>query len=442
MTTLPETRYADSTGAPIAYQVVGDGPVDVLAVHPPFFPIDLMWDEPTLAHFLNRLSSFSRHIWFDPRGRGASQPLPPSEAHLAENIVEDMVAVLDDLGCERAAVLALGSGATPLFAASHPERTTALVLVNSNVRTLHADDYPDGLSPDAFEELLSALRREWGTGAAADMIAPTMAHDARFRAWLGRAQRLTSTGVDAYWRARGVLGADLRHTLPTIKVSTLALNRQTVFPASHGRYIADHIEGARFVELEGNDFLFFVGDTGPMLDAIEEFLTGELPSHDVDRVLATVVFTDVVGSTEHAARVGDRRWQELLATHDAVVRTELDRHRGRQVKSMGDGILATFDGPGRAVRCTAAIRDAVRPLGIEIRAGVHTGEIELRGDDIGGIGVHIAARVSGLAGAGEVLASRTVVDLVVGSGIEFEDRGEHELKGVPGTWRLFVVENV
>lgn len=439
MSTVPETRYADRNGNPIAYQVVGDGPVDVLVAHAPFFPIDLMWDEPTLVHFLNRLSSFSRHIWFDPRGRGSSEALPLTEARLAESIVEDIAAVLDHAACERAALLTLGSGAVPLFAASHPERTKALILVNTNVRTLHADDYPDGLSVDAFAELLTTLRLQWGTGAVVDVIAPSMAHDARFRSWLGRSQRLTFTGVDAYWRIRSLLGADLRHTLPAIKVPTLVLNRQTVIPISHGRYIAEHIEGARFVELEGEDFLFFVGDTGPMLDAIEEFLTGELPSHDVDRVLATVVFTDVVGSTGHAARMGDRRWRELLATHDSVVRTELERHRGRHIKSTGDGVLATFDGPGRAVRCAGAIRDALHALGIEIRAGVHTGEIELRGDDIGGIGVHIAARVAALAEPGEVLASRTVVDLIVGSGIVFKDRGEYELKGVPGNWRLFAV---
>jgi class 3 adenylate cyclase len=385
------------------------------------------------------MSAFSRHIWFDPRGRGASEVLPPSEARLAESIVEDMTAVLDHAGCERAAVLAFGTGAMPLFAASHPERTTALVLLNSSVRTLSADDYPDGLSVDVMDEMLTAVRLEWGSGKV-DLLAPSMADDARFRRWWGRSQRLTSSAAAAYSRMRAVLEADLRHTLPAIKVPTLVLNRHAVFPpVSHGRYIAEHVEGARFVELEGDDFLFFVGDTDPLLDAVEEFLTGELPVHDTDRVLATVLFTDIVGSTRRASAVGDRRWRETLDQYDELVGRELDRHRGKQIKTTGDGTLATFDGPARAIRCACAIRDAVKALGLELRSGLHAGEIELRGDDVSGIAVVIGQRVSALAGAGEVIVSSTVKDLVAGSGITFEDNSEHELKGVPGSWRLFAV---
>lgn len=438
VTTVPETLYAETSNGRIAYQVVGHGPVDVIVSHPPFFPIDLMWDEPGLVRFLDRMSSFSRHIWFDPRGRGASETLPSSEAG-AESIVEGMTAVLDQAGCERAAVLALGSGATPLFVASHPERTAALVLLNSSVRTLFADDYPDGLSADALDELLTAIRRSWGSGAV-DVLAPSMIDDARFRSWLGRSQRLTSTAEVADSRMRAVLEADLRHTLPAIKVPTMVLNNHGAFPpVSHGRYIAERIEGAKFVELEGDDFLFFVGDTGPLLDAIEEFLTGELPVHDTDRVLATVLFTDIVGSTQRASALGDRRWREMLDQYDRLVGRELERHRGKQIKTMGDGTLATFDGPARATRCACAIRDAVNGLGLELRSGLHTGEIELRGDDVTGIAVAIGQRVSALAEAGEVIVSSTVKDLVVGSGITFDDRGEHELKGVPGTWKLYAV---
>jgi class 3 adenylate cyclase len=439
VTVTPETFYADSSNGRIAYQVVGDGPVDVIVSHPPFFPIDLMWDEPNLVRFLDRMSTFSRHIWLDPRGRGASEPLPPSEARLAESIVEDMTAVLDHAGCERAAVLAFGSGAMPLFAASHPERTTALVLMNSSVRTLRADDYPDGLSVDALDEMLTAVHLQWGSGTV-DLLAPSMGDDARFRRWWGRSQRLTSSAATAHSRLRAVLEADLRHTLPAIKVPTLVLNGRAVFPpVSHGRYIAEHIEGARFVELEGDDFLFFVGDTDPLLDAIEEFLTGELPVHDTDRVLATVLFTDIVGSTERASAIGDRRWRETLDAYDELAGRELDRHRGKQIKTTGDGTLATFDGPARAIRCARAIRDAVKDLGLELRSGLHTGEIELRGDDVSGIAVVIGQRVSAIAGAGEVIVSSTVKDLVAGSGISFRDHSERELKGVPGSWRLFAV---
>jgi class 3 adenylate cyclase len=259
------------------------------------------------------------------------------------------------------------------------------------------------------------------------------------RRWFGRAERLMCTADELGWRVRASFEVDLRPALSAIQVPTLVAYRQGAFVAAQARYAADHIERAKPIELPGDDYLFFVADTAPLLDAIEEFLTGQVPARDTDRVLATVLFTDIVGSTEHAAQLGDRRWKELLSTHDTMVRGEVERFRGRLVKSTGDGALATFDGPGRAIRCATAIRESVRSLGIEIRAGLHTGEIELHGDDIGGIAVHISQRVSALAAPGEVLVSRTVTDLVAGSGIDFEDRGEHELKGVPGVWRLYRV---
>ena len=439
MAEIPETRLADTDVGRIAYQIVGDRGVDLLVAHPWAFPIDLMWDEPTLAQFLGRLSTFSRAIWFDPRGRGASDPVPHIEDRLAESVADDMLALVDHLGCEQVAVLSLGNPAGILFAAAHPERTKALVLFNASARFRRADDYPEGTPPDP--ERMAQFRRDWGTGVVLDLFAPSVAGDARLRRWVARCERLMCTADEMSWRAAANAAVDLRPVLPSVKVPTLVLYRTGANNAGQARHVAEQIGGAKVVELPGEDRLFFVGDTGPMLDGIEEFLTGQLPAHRSDRVLATVLFTDIARSTEHAARVGDRRWKELLATHDVLLGAEVERFRGRTVKSTGDGMLATFDGPGRAIHCALAIRDSVRALGVDVRAGLHTGEIELRGDDVAGVAVHIGARVSALAGPGEVLVSSTVKDLVAGSGIEFEERGEHELKGVPGSWKLYAVSS-
>jgi class 3 adenylate cyclase len=396
-----------------------------------------MWDEPGLVRFLDRLSSFSRHVWFDPRGRGASDPIPHVEERFAEAIVDDMLALLDHLGWDQVALV----GDMPpqlLFSASHPERTKALALLNSGARRKNPVPL---VSPS---ELLDRTRLNWGTEAGAgrilDLVAPSVAGDARLRRWLGRSLRLLCTADEYLWRNEATFAMDMRPALPSVQAPTLFVYRQGLLATALIRDDAQHVRGAKVVELPGEDFLFFVGDTGPMLDAIEEFLTGRLPARHSDRVLATVLFTDIVGSTEHAARLGDRRWRDLLATHDALLADQVERFRGRMVKSTGDGALATFDGPGRAIRCSCAIRDSGRTLGVELRAGVHTGEIELIGDDVAGIAVHIGARVLAKAGAGEVLVSSTVKDLVAGSGINFIERGEHELKGVPGAWRLFAVE--
>jgi class 3 adenylate cyclase len=438
VTNLPETRYADTANGQVAYQIIGDGPLDLLVFHPPICPVDLLWDEPMLVRFLERLSSFSRSIWFDPRGRGASDPLPHDEDRFEESCSDDMLGVLDHLGLEQIAVLGLETPAF-LFAASHPERTKALVLYNPTARYRWAEDYPEGASARVMERWLTTLGRDWGTGSALDLRAPSLSGDARLRRWLARGERLVGTPDEMAWRRRAALEVDLRAILPTVGVPTLVLCRHEGAVAPLARYVGHHIADAKLVELPGRDHLFFAGDTTPLLDEIEEFLTGSLPAHRIDRLLATVLFTDVVSSTEQAARLGDRRWRELLATHDDLVRSELERFRGRAVKSTGDGVLATFDGPGRAIRCACAIRDSVRPLGIDMRAGLHTGEIEVTGADIAGMAVHIGARVSALAGASEVLVSSTVRDLVAGSGIEFEDRGDHQLKGVPGTWRMYAV---
>jgi class 3 adenylate cyclase/pimeloyl-ACP methyl ester carboxylesterase len=439
----PETVYAETSAGRIGYQAIGAGPPGVLVTKPPFLPVDLMWDEPRFVRFLNGLSSFSRHIWFDPRGTGSSDPIAPVEGRLIESSVDDMIVVLDELGCERAVVLGgSGGGLSALqFAATHPERTSALVLINSSARLRRADDYPEGYGDEEVEAVLATVRDRWGRGELTGPSTPSMAGDARSARWFARCERLSTPPQEAAWRFRAAFGVDVRHLLGAIRVPTLVVERRGRRGYLQGRYVAEHIDGARYVELPGGDYWFFVGDTGPLLDAIEEFVTGRLPRHEVDRVLATVMFTDVVGSTDQAAGMGDRRWSELLATHDGLTRTELERFRGREIRATGDGFLATFDGPGRAVRCACAIRDAVRAIGIQVRVGLHTGEIELHADDIGGIAVHIAQRVQAHAQPDEVLVSRTVADLVGGSGIPFAHRGAHALKGVPNEWQLFAVQD-
>jgi class 3 adenylate cyclase len=440
LVSVPETLYAKTRAGRVAYQVVGTEPPDVLSVTTPF-PIDLMWDEPRFVRFLNGLSSFCRHIWFDPRGTGASDWIAPVEGRLVESTVDDMIAVLDELGCERVVVLG-GLGLPALqFAATHPERTSALVLINPHAGFRRADDYPGGLADEQIESFLTMIRDRWGSGALLRGLAPSMAGDTRFTRWLARCERLWAPPENAYWRWRAAFETDVHHLLPAIRVPTLVAVRAGWRGYEASRYVAAHIDGARSVELTGEDRVFFVGDTAPLLDAIEEFVTGRLPTHDADRVLATVLFTDVVSSTEEVAGMGDRRWSELLATHDSLTRGELEHFRGREIRTTGDGFLATFDGPGRAVRCACAISDAVRGIGIRLRVGLHTGEIELHGDDIGGIAVHIAQRVQAIAQPDEVLVSRTVADLVGGSGMRFADRGTHALKGVPNRWQLFAVED-
>ncbi len=402
MVEVPETRYARSSdGSQIAYQVIGDGGVDVLVVSPSFIPIDLLWDEPRTVRFLQRLSSFARHIWFDFRGTGGSDGIAASEYRLLESWVEDMVAVADDAGCERVAVLQLGgAGMGPLFAATRPERTGALVLVDTTARVRSAEDYPEGFSDEEFDAIV-ALGVEVLFSVEAQ--APGLVDDAGFRRWYERAIRLGAAPDVRLRRFLAACNTDVRGVLGSVQTPTLVVGHQDARMAVHRRYLADHISGARLVELEGgNNFLGFI-DPGPILDATEEFLTDHRGAPEPDRLLATVLFTDLVASTPQVAQLGDRRWRNLIATHDALVRAELDRYRGREVRFDGDGVLATFDGPGRAIRCACAIRDALGALGLEVRAGLHTGEIEQNGNDIAGIAVHIGKRVSSIAGPGEVL---------------------------------------
>jgi class 3 adenylate cyclase len=434
MAALPETRYVTaSDGSQIAYQVIGDGPRDVLVLFPAFIPIDLMWDEPRMVHFLHRLSSFARHIWFDFRGTGASSVASLEWDRLAETWVEDSVVIANEIGSERLAILQLGgAGMGALFAATHPERTSKLVLVDASARFGRTDDYPEGRSDEEVTALIDGAFR-------VENVAPSLDGDTQFRRWFERAVRL---GAPPDVRRRRVVGAsqiDLRAVLGSVQTPTMVVCRHDASLVRAARYLARHIPGAELLEWEGRDRLPFATDAGPVIDAIEEFLTGELSTPETDRVLATVLFTDLVSSTPQVAQMGDRRWRDLLATHDALVRAELERFRGEEVNHTGDGVVATFDGPGRAVRCACAIRAALGAVGLQVRAGLHTGEIELRGAEVGGIALHIGQRVSAHAGPGQVLVSRTVADLIAGSDIQLGDEGEYELKGVSGTWRLFSV---
>jgi class 3 adenylate cyclase/alpha-beta hydrolase superfamily lysophospholipase len=444
VTELPETRYARTAdGLSIAYQQLGEGPTDVVLL-PSFSCIDVMWEEATFARMLTRLAGIGRLICLDYRGLGASDPVPLGAVPSPEDWMEDLRVVLDTVGSTSASIIANGSagfiGMT--FAATYPERTYALILVDTAVRVLWSEEYRFGVDARLHEQTIQSTMDVWGTTSLASYAAPSRAGDKRFCKWLARYERGAASRATAGTLIRWSSSLDHRIVLPAIRVPTLVLHHRAnqLFPLDFGRYLAEHISGARLITLPGSDTLLFTEGADEIVDHIEEFVTGVPPVREPNRALATVLFTDLVGSTEHAADLGDKRWTELLHDHDALVDRELVFHRGRKLKDTGDGILATFDGPARAVRCAQAICQGVRPLGIEVRAGLHTGEVELCGDDIRGIAVHIGQRVSALARPGEVLVTRTVVDLVTGSGIAFADCGEHELKGVPGTWKLFVVE--
>ncbi len=441
----PETRYARSGEVNIAYQVVGSGALDLVFVMGWVSHLDYFWEEPSFARFLHRLAAFSRLILFDKRGTGLSDRVPDSELPTLEQRMDDVRAVMDAVGSERAALLGVSEGGPmcALFAATYPERTSALIMYGSYATRTWADDHPWAPTPEQHEQFLDEIRRGWGGPVGLDIRAPSVARDERVRRWWATyLTRSASPGaVLALTRMNAQI--DVRHFLPAIRVPTLVIHRQgdLALDVRGSRYIAERIPGAAFVELPGDDHLPWVGDQDAILDEIEEFLTGVRRGPEPDRVLSTVLFTDIVGSTERATAIGDRRWRDLLNSYHALVRRELSRFRGREIATAGDGFFATFDGPARAIRCACAVNDAVRQLGIEIRAGLHTGEIEVMGDNVGGIAVHIGARVASEAGAGEVLVSNTVKDLVAGSGIRFEDRGSHTLKGVPGEWRLFAASS-
>jgi class 3 adenylate cyclase len=440
-------RFARVDDAHVAYRVLSEGPIDILLMIGEYLSVDAIDEEPRYARCLRRLSSIGRVIVFNRRGVGLSDP--PVGLLTQEQNVEDAIAVLDAVGSARAAVVGWNTAgyATIRLAAEHPDRISALVLINAYARIIEAPDYPEGWPADiaasTAQQTVSTEEPDPSDPDAFDFLrffAPTVADDTRFRAWWDQAgNRALSPGRAAdFWNL--TLQSDERDQLQKITSPTLVIHRATSVPSAAGRYIADRIDGARLVELPGADLMWWVGESDPILDEIEIFLAGMGAAFQTLRKLATVLFFDVVASTEHAARLGDRRWRELLETYVDVARREIDRGGGQLISTSGDGALATFDMPADAVRTGTRIAGAVRALGIEIKAGIHTGEIEIVGDDVAGLGVHIAARVMSAAGPGEVLVSRTVCDLVTGSGLDFDDRGEHDLKGVPGEWRLFAVK--
>jgi class 3 adenylate cyclase len=437
----PETKYARHGDLHLAYQVLGEGPPDILMLDQWFSHMDAQWDVLPLASFRERLASFGRLIMFDKRGAGLSDPVPTSTLPTLEQWMDDATTVLDAAGSERAVVIAnLGGGLIGCtYAAAHPERVASLVLVDCFARFLVADDYPIGEPPEGIDQLIEAIESGAGHGLMIDLFAPSFVHDEPVRrAWARYERQAASPGIMKAV-VRLMYESDVRSVLPAIRVPTLVIHHAGAerFGPGFGGYLAEHIEGAKYVELPGADSLIWAGDQGALLDEIEDFVTGTRPAPEPKRVLATVLFTDIVGSTRKASDLGDGPWRRLLEQHNLVTRRQLDRFGGREIKTVGDGILATFDGPARAVKCAVAIRDGVAELGLELRAGLHTGEIELEPDDIAGLAVHVGARIAALAGAGEILVSSTVKDLVLGSGLNFDDRGPHELKGVPGEWRIF-----
>ena len=435
----PQTRYVDVGGAEVAYQVVGQGPPDVVYVTG-FGNVDVRWEDPVWAAFLERLASFGRLILFDRRGTGASAAIPDTAMPTWEEWADDVRAVLDSAGSERTVVFAENDGGPTglLFTAMRPDRVSGLILANTTARRLRAHDYPIGIALEAVDDVAEMWTAGWGTPDMVSRVFPSRANDPEFAQWVAKFLRACATPKNAAAQLRYIFESlDAREALPLIRIPTLVLHSKSnlAYSIEEGRYLADHIDGAKFVELPGGDVAVFT--SAPAIEEIGEFLTGERPEVDVDRILTTLLFTDIVGSTERAASLGDQAWRSLLDAHDRTVRDHLRRFRGREINTTGDGFLASFDGPARAIRCALAVAEATQALGIDLHLGLHTGECEVRGDDLGGLAVHIAARISALAGPGEVLVSTTVKDLVAGSRIDFVDRGEHQLKGVPGSWKLF-----
>jgi class 3 adenylate cyclase len=439
---VPTTRYARSGEASIAYQVTGEGALDMLFLPGWISQVEHLWEAPAMRRFLERLSAFSRVILFDRRGTGLSDRL--LDGHTLEQDERDALAVLDAARSERAALFTYGLGGIvgAQLAADHPQRVGALIMYASVSRTAWAPDYQWALRDEERDALNDANVAGWGetTNAVLSTLAPSVAEDPAMVEWFARMQRLAASPAEArsMFRAAGEL--DVRATLPRVAVPTLVMHRaqDTAWDVRHSRFLAAEIPGSRYVELDGADSFPFVGDVDAILEEVEEFLTGGRTGGELVRALLTVMFTDIVDATAHAARLGDSRWRDLLAHHDDLVRTELGRYGGREVKTVGDGFLAVFDGPPtRSLRCALAITRAAHELGVEVRIGMHTGECELIGDDVGGMAVHIASRVSGLAGPNEVMVSGTVFGTVVGGPFQFDDRGLHELKGVPGRWPIF-----
>ena len=442
---VPETKFTQSGEVSIAYQVIGNGPLDLVMVPGFISHVECAWEDPSYSRFLSQLSAFSRLILFDKRGTGLSDRI--GGIPTLEERMDDVRAVMDAADSQQAALFGVSEGGpmSILFAATYPDRASALVLYSSIAKGAWAPDYPWGrdLKSEKAKAWLEGWRKEWGGPYGIESRAPSMAKDEAFRQWFAKYMRLSASPSAVIKVFEMNQAIDVRDILPAVRVPTLVLHRtdDRVISVEEGRYVAEHIPKAEIVELSGNDHLWWVGDSDAIINEVQKFLTGEQPSPiEVDRVLATVLFTDIVDSTRRTAETGDGRWKDVLASHNAIVRSEISRFRGRAVRSTGDGVLAVFDGPGRAIRCGFSIGHELSRLGIEVRAGLHTGEIDLMGEDVGGIAVNIAARVLAEAGANEVWVSRTVKDLVVGSGFNFAERGNYDLKGVPGEWDLFSVE--
>jgi class 3 adenylate cyclase len=441
MDNAPKTQYARSGDLHIAYQVTGEGAIDLVFVPGFVSHLEYDWQSPQAGSFFRRLASFSRLIRFDKRGTGLSDRVAGTPT--LEERMDDVRAVMDAVGSERAALFGISEGGpmSVLFAATYPERTSALVLYGTYARRSWAPDHPFGWTEEQWEVALARLEKDWGGPWGVDLWVPSLAHDRQFLEARANYLRVAASpgAAVAIWRMNKDI--DVRRVLPAVRVPTLVLHRSgdRLTRVEQGRYLAEHVAGARFVELPGIDHVPWVGDAEAILAETEEFLTGDRHQPDADRVLATVLLVDIVGSTERAAALGDRRWGALLEQYYGVIRQALGRHRGREVDTAGDGLFAVFDGPARAIRCAGEIAEAVRPLGLEVRAGLHTGECEVIGQKVGGIAVHIGARVAAQADPGQVLVSSTVKDLVAGSDLRFADRGTHSLKGVPGEWRLFAV---
>ena len=435
----PRTRYALSGDVHLAYQVIGDGPRDVVFVLDWASHLEALWEQGFVQEFVYALTRFARVLWFDMRGIGLSDRVA-DEAVAAEEWMEDVGAVMDAAGSERATILAHGHAAQMalLFAATHSDRLESLVLLNGFARLSRADDYSAGMPDHIRDSVLEGIEEHWGTGAMATLLAPSIASLPGVREWYGRVERNAAGPGTALAKMRAIFELDVREVLPLVAAPTLVVqNRNDLFVrAGHGRYLAEHIPGARLLERESADH--WPLPDPDLFGAIEEFVTGSRSAaEDADRVLATVLFVDVAGSTERVSELGDRRWRALLDRFEETVQRALDAHRGELMNTAGDGVLATFDGPARAIRCAWQIRDAVRQNGLEVRCGLHTGEVTRRNGDVAGMTVHIGARVSSVADPGEVLVTRTVRDLVAGSGIVFDERGDHALKGVTEQWALY-----
>jgi len=437
----PETKYALNGSVNIAYQTFGDGPIDIVLVPGWISNMEVFWEEPRVARFFQRLGSFARVILFDKRGTGLSDRI--TDTPMLEERMDDVRAVMDVVGCSRAVLLGYSEGGPmcALFAATHPDRTQALVMIGSYARLLYAEDYPWGRTAEEQEKFLSAISRDWGGPLDIEMRIPSIAKEEQGRNWWGKVLRNGASPRTALALTRMNGEIDVRHILPSVNVPTLIIHAtgDKAIRVGAGRYLAENIPNAKLVELDTDDHVPFFERSNEILSAVEQFLTGKQVDVDVDRAVRTVLFTDIVDSTKTASNIGDERWKDMLELHNNTVRGQLAIHRGKEENYTGDGFFATFDGPARAIKCAEAIREAVKALGIEVRIGIHTGECELHGETVAGLAVHIGARVSAKAGANQILASQTVKDLVAGSGINFDEFGTFTLKGVPDEWCLYLV---